>query len=179
MSTELQKLLAWWDSLASSKPKGYTLSAVEEKTRRDLINNAIFEIETLGDEQKALDSIEIFKLAATSSPTLSEAKSNAGEVLDALDNLVALGYKANTEQMQRYRSRAQFILSSQTHKRGALTWSDALGCGGGLLGPRRYAAPARPARARRRRRGARRQSCGCGRGPHRTRGCARAARGRR
>ena len=130
MSTELQKLLAWWDSLASSKPKGYTLSAVEEKTRRDLINNAIFEIETLGDEQKALDSIEIFKLAATSSPTLSEAKSNAGEVLDALDNLVALGYKANTEQMQRYRSRAQFILSSQTHKRGALTWSDALGCGG-------------------------------------------------
>lgn len=130
MSTELQKLLTWWDGLASSKPKGYTLSAVEEKTRRDLINNAIFEIETLGDEQKTLDSVELFKLAATSSPTLNEAKSNAGEVLDALDNLVALGYRADTEQMQRYRSRAQFILSSQTHKRGALTWSDALGCGG-------------------------------------------------
>ena len=129
MSTELQKLLTWWDGLASSKPKGYKLSAAEEKTRRDLINNAIFEIETLGDEQKALDSVELFKLAATSSPTLSEAKSNAGEVLDALDNLVALGYRADTEQMQRYRSRAQFILSSQTDKRGALTWSDALGCG--------------------------------------------------
>lgn len=130
MSGELQKLLTWWDGLSASKPKGYQLNATEQKKRIDLISNAILEIATEQDEQKELDSVELYKLAAVTATTLGQAKAYAGDLLDALDNLVALGYRADTEQMQRYRARAQFILSSQTDRRGALTWSDALGCGG-------------------------------------------------
>lgn len=130
MSTELQNLLTWWDELSASKPKGYKLNATEQKKRVNLISNAVLEIYTEEDEQKELDLVELYKLAAVTAPELGEAKRYAGDLLDALDNLVALGYRADTEQMLRYRSRAQFILSSQTDRRGSLTWSDALGCGG-------------------------------------------------
>ena len=127
-SKNLETLLNWYQATTVGKPKGYKLTPQEEAKRQMLIDQADAEIALEPKRDSLLDGFKLWRFAAITAPTLGEAKDAANNASDALEGFATLAYDKPTADVEFYRSRIDFILESQTHKRGQLTWSDAVGC---------------------------------------------------
>lgn len=127
-SAKLVELKQWYNSLTSQKPKGYVLSATEEAKRTQLVEQADAEVLALPKREGLVQSFELWSFAAVTAPTLGEAKDAAQNARDALEAYSSLAYSTPTDQVKFWQTRIDFILQSTTNKRGALTWSDAVGC---------------------------------------------------